>query len=74
MRDIDLKLKEGASRLRLTYTRDHLEELLEQAVAAKMTPRETLSLFFDNEIAQRDLNRARLWMMGLISPQIPPRS
>ena len=68
MRPSDARLKEMAARLKLTYIRDHLDELLEAAAGMKMTPRETLSLFFEQEIEQRDINRSRLATMAAHFP------
>ncbi len=50
IRETDKRLIESASRLRLAWIRDHMSEMLETAVSAKMTPREVLEYFFTNEI------------------------
>ena len=39
LRPADVQLTEMAARLRLTYTRDHLVELVETAAKSHMTPR-----------------------------------
>lgn len=44
MRDTDKRLVESATRLRLVWMRDHIAEMLETAVGAKMTPREVLEV------------------------------
>ena len=67
-RPSDVRLKEMAARLKLTYIRDHFDELLATAAEAKMTPRETLDLFFEREIRQRDINRSRLATMAAHFP------
>lgn len=41
-RDTDEKLSAMASRLRLAYTRDHLNEMINTVTDARMTPREVL--------------------------------
>ena len=46
LRPADIQLTEMAARLRLTYTRDHLVELVETAATSHMTPRETLEYVF----------------------------
>lgn len=70
MREIDQELVANASRLKLTFIRDHMRELLENAVSASMTPRETLKYFFEQEVKQRDANRFRLWLMAAHFPVI----
>ena len=64
LRPADVQLTEMAARLRLTYTRDHLVELVETAATSHMTPRETLEYVFRKEIEQRDGNRVRLAQMS----------
>ena len=49
-------LKKKASRLKLAYTRDHLDDMIQQAVDAKMTPFEVLDFFFSKECTQRNAN------------------
>lgn len=63
LRPADVQLTEMAARLRLTYTRDHLVELVETAATSHMTPRGTLEYVFRKEIEQRDGNRVRLAQM-----------
>jgi DNA replication protein DnaC len=73
MREIDSRLKELSSRLRLTYLRDHLDEMVSTATESKMTPRETLDFILTKEASQRDYNRSRLWLMGAHFPMSPPK-
>ena len=54
-----VELKKKSSRLKLTFTRDHLEEMLQQASEAKMSPFEVLEFFLSKECEQRDANRYR---------------
>lgn len=68
LRPTDVRLTEMAARLRLTYTRDHLVELVETAAKSHMTPRETLEYVFKKEVAQRDENRVRLAQMSAHFP------
>ena len=68
LRPADVQLTEMAARLRLTYTRDHLVELVETAATSHMTPRETLEYVFRKEIEQRDGNRVRLAQMSAHFP------
>ena len=68
LRPADIQLTEMAARLRLTYTRDHLVELVETAATSHMTPRETLEYVFRKEIEQRDGNRVRLAQMSAPFP------
>lgn len=70
MREIDQELVANASRLKLTFIRGHMRELLENAASASMTPRETLKYFFEQEVKQRDANRFRLWLMAAHFPVI----
>lgn len=63
LRETDVRLKAMASRLKLSYTRDHLQEMLDEAGRVNLTPRETLEYFFAQEITQRDANRIRQGMM-----------
>lgn len=67
-RPTDVRLAEMAARLRLTYTRDHLVELVEAASERHMTPRETLEFVFRKEVERRDENRARLAQMSAHFP------
>lgn len=73
MRDGDQKIRELSSRLKLTYLRDNLEELIEKATTTKMTPRETLEFVLGKEASQRDYNRSRIWMLGAHFPTYPPK-
>ena len=50
LRPTDVRLTEMAARLRLTYIRDHLVELVETAAKSHMTPRETLEYVFRKEV------------------------
>ena len=68
LRPTDVRLTEMAARLRLTYTRDHLVELVETAARSHMTPRETLEYVFKKEVEQRDENRVRLAQMSAHFP------
>ena len=68
LRPTDVRLTEMAARLRLTYTRDHLVELVETAAKSHMTPRETLEYVFKKEVEQRDENRVRLAQMSAHFP------
>ena len=67
-RPTDVRLEGFAARLRLTFIRDHLGELLEKACELNMTPRQVLEFFFDSEIRQRDINRGRLALMAAHFP------
>lgn len=69
-RAMDQELAASASRLKLTFIRDHMADLLENAVSAGMTPRETLKYFFDQEVKQRDANRFHLWLMAAHFPVV----
>ena len=68
LRPADVQLTEMAARLRLTYTRDHLIELVETAATSHMTPRGTLEYVFRKEKEQRDGNRVRLAQMSAHFP------
>lgn len=69
-RETDVKLRAMAARLRLALMRDRMEEMLETATEAKMTPRETLEYFLGKEIDQREANRVRLGVMAAHFPRI----
>ena len=69
-RQTDTRLRQQASRLRLSFIRDHLDELLDNVTVAKMTPREQLEYVFSKEIEQRDTNRSRQAMMLAHFPMI----
>ena len=70
VRETDKRLIESASRLRLAWIRDHMSEMLETAVSAKMTPREVLEYFFTNEIQQRESNRIQIATMAAHFPRV----
>lgn len=69
-RKTDEQLVAWAHRLRLTHTRDHLQSLLETAMAAQMAPRAVLELIFKSEVEARDKNRT---MLGLLSAHFPKK-
>lgn len=68
LRPTDERLEEMAARLRLTYTRDHLTQLIETATKSQMTPRETLEFIFGREIEKRNINRIKLAEMSAHFP------
>ena len=68
LRPADVQLTEMAACLRLTYTRDHLVELVETEATGHMTPRGTLEYVFRKEIEQHDGNRVRLVQMSAHLP------
>lgn len=70
IRMTDQKLSQMSDRLRLSYMRDHMTQMLEQATGAKMTPRETLEYFLSKEVDQRENNRIRLATMGAHFPRV----
>ncbi len=70
IRDSDKRLIESASRLRLPWIRDHMTEMLETAIEAKMTPREVLEYFFTTEIQQREVNRIQIATMAAHFPRV----
>lgn len=57
-----------ASRLKLSNTRDRADALLEEAIKAKLTPRETLEFVLGQEIENRNANRIRQAMMSAHFP------
>ena len=63
-------LRSMASRLCLALIRDHMEEILETATDAKMTPRETLEYFLSKEIDQREANRVKISVMAAHFPRV----
>lgn len=63
-------LKKMASRLKLTFARDHLEEILQQAEEAKMSPFELLQVFLSKECEQRNANRYRQAMQVAHFPYV----
>ena len=68
-RETDVKLRAMATRLCLALMRDRMEEMLETATEAKMTPRETLEYFSGKEIDQREASQA--WRNGCsLSPSL----
>ena len=67
-RKTDTKLRHMASRLKLSYIRDHLDELLETVAAAQMSPREQLEYILGKEIEQRDANRFKQALMAAHFP------
>lgn len=69
-RDTDEKLSAMVSRLRLAYTRDHLNEMINTVTDARMTPREVLFYIFGKEIDQREANRIRLATMAAHFPRV----
>ena len=69
-RETDTMLRAMASRLRLALIRDHMEEMLETATDAKMTPRETLEYFLSKEIDQREANRVKIGVMAAHFPRV----
>lgn len=69
-RDTDIRLSQMAERLRLSFMRDHMTDMLATVSGAKMTPRETLEYFFSKEIDQRETNRIKLALMGAHFPRI----
>ncbi len=68
LRSSDEQIVEMAARLRMTYTRDNLAELMETAARAGMTPRETLGFVLEREIAQRETNMVKLATMSAHFP------
>ncbi len=50
------ELKKKACRLKLPFIRDHLEEVIQQATQAQMTPCEVLDLAFSKECDQKNAN------------------
>ncbi|MDL2060074.1 IS21-like element helper ATPase IstB [Mesosutterella sp. AGMB02718] len=70
MRETDKELKACAARLKLTFIRDNLEDLLKTATENKMTVREALAFLFGEEIRRRNANRCSLWMSGAHFPVI----
>ena len=69
-RATDEKLSQMASRLRLVFTRDHLNEMVTTAIESKMNPREVLQYFFSREIDQREANRIKLSTMAAHFPRV----
>ena len=69
-RKTDTRLRAMANRLKLPFTRDHLEELLEAATTAKLTAREFLERVFSKEIEQRTANRFKQSLMAAHFPSV----
>ena len=65
-----IDLRTMASRLKLTFARDHLEEILRQAEETKMSPFELLQVFLSKECAQRNANRYRQAMQVAHFPYV----
>lgn len=57
LRDTEKEIVTMARRLKLTYLRDNVVELMETASSTKMTPRETLEYILRKEVIQRDSKR-----------------
>lgn len=68
-RKTDEDLRQKASRLKLTYMRDHMAELMQAATDAKMTPREVLEYVLSKEVDRRDANRVKLAAMAAHFPR-----
>lgn len=51
-RKTDEAIRQKASRLRLTFVRDHVAEVLDIADKTKMTPREVIDYVFGKEMLQ----------------------
>lgn len=58
-----------ADRLKLTFCRDHIEEIISEAGSCRMNPREVLQFVFAKEIACREQNRIRLGNMAAHFPR-----
>lgn len=69
-RETDMQLSRMAARLKLSLMRDNMAEMLETAVQAKMTPRETLVYFLSKELDRREANRTKLALMGAHFPRV----
>lgn len=70
LKDTDAKLSQMAARLKLSNLRDKISSLMETAVKAKMTPRETLEYVLGNEIEQREANRIKISLMAAHFPRV----
>ena len=64
----DLESKAAASRPRLTYMRDHLDELIAEFTKLGLTLREALGCLFAKEIEQRNANRDEILRMAAHFP------
>lgn len=69
-RQTDIELQQKAARLKLSFIRDHLAELLDAAEQTKMTPREQLDYLFTKEIEQRNANRYKQGLMAAHFPAV----
>ena len=69
-RETDIRLSQMATRLRLVFLRDHMEDLMVTASDAKMTPREVLEYVFTKEIDQRENNRIKISTMAAHFPKV----
>lgn len=69
MRETDACLQQMAARLKLTYMRDHMPELMRTATESNMTPREVLEYVLSKEVDRRDANRIVLATMAAHFPQ-----
>lgn len=69
-RKTDEAIRQKASRLRLTFVRDHVAEVLDIADKTKMTPREVIDYVFSKEIEQRDVNRYKQALMAAHFPAV----
>lgn len=69
-RKTDEAIRQKASRLRLTFVRDHVTEVLDIADKTKMTPREVIDYVFGKEIEQRDVNRYKQALMAAHFPAV----
>ncbi len=58
-----------AERLRLTYCRDHIDEILAATTNSKMNPREVLQFVFKHEIERREIHRIKLSAMSAHFPR-----
>lgn len=69
IRETDEALRQKAVRLKLTYMRDNMPELMRAATESKMTPREVLEYVLGKEVDRRDANRVKLAMMAAHFPR-----
>lgn len=65
-----VELKKKASRLKLTFTRDHLEEMIQHAADTKMSPFEVLNYFLSRECEQRNANHYKQAMQVAHFPSV----
>lgn len=70
MRDTDQQICQQAQRLRLTFLRDHLGDVLDSITRANMTPRDALAFALSKEIEQRDANHFRQALMAAHFPAV----